>query len=562
MTTPQPVDRTIDLKHYGRLLSRRRGVILLCAVATLCATLIALAFIPNQYESDVTLMIEDDRLVSDELQKLMGGMMRTPTTYGAEEERMTKLVNRIRSRPFLERVVRSLKMDQDPLVQKRAAEECRKRPGVSPDEMAVRILVQNLESRIAFARVGPGVYKVIVADLKPENAQLLATWITGLFVDTSSRDALDRIRAAHDFGKEQLKIYEDQLQRSEDALERYKQSAITRTLQPHMVRYENLAIAEGLARRVSDEAALARVRLKPYSAALAVHGYGSEQPALLADPELVDLEGSLTVALQNEMRNRLAGTPTEIGEWPPPGAYSTLRQGLLRQIETVTARHYPTASSAARDALARYAFAKIDLDAQLRASESLGNAIATSRRQAEATPGGEIELDRLTEEVETNRRLLQSFQAQLVASDVSQAVEQTKLGMKIDILSPAPLPLKPSRPNRPKTLLAALLLGPLIGAGIAFVSEVTDPVLRTTSDFARVVPEPILGTTPLLTKLRTRQSWWRRHWIPVAIAAVVLLTGAAFLARGSLLHKLAATSVPIQMTDPKEGFDASPTKTQ
>jgi len=556
------MDRTIDLKHYGQLLWRRRGVILLCTVATLCATLIVLAFVPSQYESEVALMIEDNRLVSDELQKLMGGMMRTPTPYGVDEERMAKLVSRIRSRPFLERVIHMLKMDQDPVIRARAAVKCRKRPGVTVDEMAIRILVENLQSRISFARAGPGVYQVIVTDLSPENAQLLATWITELFVDMSGQDALERIRAAHEFGKEQLKIYEEQLDRSEDALERYQQSRITRTLQPRMVRYENLAIAEGLGRRVSDEAALARVRLKPYGAALAVHGFGSEQPALLADPEMADLETSLTVALQNEIRDRLAGTPTEVGDWPPPGAYSTLRQGLLRQIEAVASRRYPTATPAALDALSRYAFAKIDLNAQLRAAETLDNAIAVSRQQAEAAPGGEIELARLTEEVETNRRLLQSFQAQLVASDVSQAVEVTKLGLQIDIISPAPLPLKPSYPNRVKIMLAALLLGPLLGAGIAFLSEVTDPILRSMSDFARVVPEPILGTTPLLAKLRTRHSWLRRHWVPVTLSTVVLVTGAFYVVRESLLEKLASTSVPVHLTNPEEGLDAGTTKTQ
>lgn len=562
MASPQSTDRTIDLRHYGRLLWRRRGIILVCAVTTLAASIIWLVFTPRTYDSAVTLMIEDDRLVSDELQKLMGGMMQTPTQFGAEEARRAKLVSRIQSRPFLERVIRSLKMEQDPLVRERAAEEIRRRPGVSQDEMAIRILVQNLQTRIGVRALGPGVYEVVAADLRPEGAQLLARWVTELFVDTSSQEALDRIRTAHEFGQEQLRIYEEQLRRSEDALERYRQSAISRTLQPNMVRYENLGVAEGLARRVSDEVALARVRLRPYGDALAAHGFGAEQPALLADPEMVDLERSLTVALQNEMRDRLAGAPTEVGEWPPPGAYSTLRQGLLRRIESVTARHYPGAPSAAQDALARYAFAKLDLNAQLRASEALGNAIAASRRQAEATPGGEIELERLTEEVDTNRRLLQSFQAQLVASDVSRAVEQTKLGMKIEVLNPATLPLKPSRPKQAKTILAALLLGPLIGAGIAFISEVTDPVLRTTGDFARVVPEPILGTTPLLTKLRPRRGWWRRNWVPVAIGAVALITGALVLARGSLLHQLAKTSVPVQMVDPKEGFDASSKATQ
>jgi hypothetical protein len=48
----------------------------------------------------------------------------------------------------------------------------------------------------------------------------------------------------------------------------------------------------------------------------------------------------------------------------------------------------------------------------------------------------------------------------------------------------------------------------------------------------------------------------------VALSTVVLVTGGFFIARGSLLQKLVSTSVPVHLTNPKEGFDESTTKTQ
>jgi len=424
--------------------------------------------------------------------------------------------------------------------------------------MAIRILVSNLQSRIRFGRDGPGIYRVVVADYDPAFAQTLARWITELFVDTSSQESLERIRAAHEFGKEQLLIYQEQLRRAEAALERHQLSAIERGLRSGTIREGMLVPAEALYRRITDETALARLRLDAYAETLSPFGPAIDPDPVLRDPEVVELGRSLTDALRGELRRRLSAEAIETGEWPPLGALGALRRGLLQQVELVSARHCPEASAEALDVLTGYIFSKLDLDAQRDAAALLGDAIAEYRRQAQSRPGGEIERARLEEEVETSRRLLQSFQAQLVASDVSRAVEMTKLGVRIEVLDPAPLPLKPSRPNKTRILLAALLLGPLLGAGVAFLSEVLDPVLRSMEDFARVVPEPILGTTPLLTSLAVHRRWPRRHWVPLALAGLLLITLGFFAVRGRVLQRWAVVGVPVQVIDPGGVRDANP----
>lgn len=546
------LDKTVDISYYARLLWRRRSLLLLCTISAVCAALIALAFIPSEYESEVTLMIEEGQFLSVELEKLMGGVRQQSSRRGIDEERLAKLVGRIRSRPFLERVIRLLKMNEDPIILALADERRREHPEVSREEMAIRILLDNLQSRIRFSTSGPTVYKVIVADYSAENAQVLARWISELFVEISNQDALERIRAAHEFGAEQLRIYEQQLRRSETALETYRKAIIERNLTQSIVRGENLAVAEALHRRIVDETTLARVRLKPYLETLAEYGLEADRATLLADPAIDDLARSLAAALENEISDRMAGHSNGVGEWPPPGAYRAMRQDLLQHIESASSRRYPDAPPAQRDVIAGFVFSKVDLDAEEAAAEMLGQAIANYKRQAEATPGGEIELTRLTSEVEMNRRLLQSFQAQLVASDVSQAVEMTKLGMKIEILDPARLPLAPSRPDRLKLLMAAVFLGSLLGVGVAFLSETVDPVLRSLHDFAKIVPEPILGTTPLLAGMVDHRNWLRRHWVAMTLTAVLVATGGFFTLRSNLLHSIATAGVPVQVVNPED----------
>ncbi|MCK4414030.1 MAG: hypothetical protein KAY32_10830 [Candidatus Eisenbacteria sp.] len=550
------IDKSVDLKHYVRLILRRKAVLLLCTVTTLCAALIALAFAPSVYESEVTLMIEDTRMLSRELENLMVGGSQPRARYGVDEERLAQLIGRIRSRPFLEQVISLLRMTRDPLIRAQAERECQRHPEVTVEEMAMRILVKNLQSRIQFGRSGPGIYRIIVADYSPENAQLLARWISQLFVRISSQDALERIRAAHEFGVEQLRIYEEHLRKSERALEEYKHSLIEQTLTQSLVREDNLLLAEALHRRMDEGVPQAQSRLRAYTSALQTHSLETKQAALLGDPEMRDLRASLSSAIENELRNRLTSSTGDIGDWQASTAYGTRRQSLLQQIETIAARHHPALPSDALETVAMFAFATLDLQAQRGAVRTLANAIANFKRRVESSPGGEIELQRLENDVAMNQRLLQSFQSQLVASDLSRAVEMTKIGLQIEVLDPAHLPLSPSHPNRPKVLAAALFLGVLLGALFAFIGQTLDPVLRSLDDFTRTAPEPILGTIPLLSRMLVRHGWFRRHWVIVGLAAVLTLTGAFFVMREVLRDQIAATGVPVQLANPEEMSDA------
>ena len=549
MSTTSPLDKTIDIRHYVQIIWRRKWIILLCLVTTLCATAIAMNFMPSEYESTVTLTMEESQAISQQLEALMGGVMRSGTHRNINEERLAKLAGRVRSRPFLERVIRLLNMHNDPLIRQRAAEMAARYPDVTTEEMAIRLLVRNLESRIRFGSSGFGIYRITVADHSPQNAQILAQWISQIFADLSSQETLERIQEARDFGTEQLRIYEERLRRSEERLEAYRQSMIEQSLAQSAVRSDNLVQAEALLRKIEDEVALAEERIDRYLPTLVSQGINAKQLATLTEDQVRTLARNLTTTMRNEVLDRLAGQSAAATDWPP-AEYGSQRRDLLRQIERVTVAQYPNASTDLTSAITRYTFSRLDWKAQQETASMMSSAIATFRERIEASPGGEIQLTRLENEVENNRRLLQSFQAQLVASDLSSAVNMTRLGLNIEILDPAQVPLEPSRPNHVKLLLSSLALGGLLGLGFAFVGETLDPVLRTVDDFRKVAPEPILGTTPLIGKLVSHKSWIRRFWILLTLIVVLLLTGGFFLIRSNILRDIAVKGVPIQVEEP------------
>jgi len=543
------IDTTVDLRHYWRMIWRRREIIILCAVASVCAAAIVLALTPEEYESRATIMIEDSRLLSNEIEKVIGGLAQAPNRYGIEEERMARLVGRVRSRPFLERVVRTLQMEQDPVVRAEAAKLQAADPQLTIDEVAVRMLVSNLKSRINFERAGPGLYRIIVSAYSAENARTLARCISEQYVEISSESSLDRIRAAHEFGSEQAQIYERQLHEAEGALEAYQRTMIDRSLSRRLISTENLPRAEALHGRLLDEVQGARARLQ--AVADSARG-GSARISASGSARIRDLQASFASTLKDDVRRRLSSTSASGTEsmWPPLGTYAAFRSLLQQELRQIPPS--PAGRPGAEDAgmAVRLAGAQIELEVLQEAAGMLGGSIGEFRRQAQSSPEQELELARLERNVENSRKLLESFRSQQVASDVSRAVEVTDVGLRIEILDPAALPMGPSRPNRPKVLAASLFLGPLLGACLAFVTENLDPTLRTLDDFARIMPEPVLGTTPLISRPPSQRPWIRRHWAPAAAAGVVLLTGALFAARSTLVQQLAGSARPVQMSAP------------
>ncbi len=552
------LDKTIDIKHYVRMFWRHKGIIILCTITAFCAALIALAFQSNVYESHAVLMMEDPGLVSGGVMALTEGIMQpSRTDRNVDEKRMAHLAGRIRSRPFLERVVRMLRMHEDANIRELARERRRSHPELSLDEMATRILVDDLQNRISFRAMGPGVYRVTVAAFSATNAQRLAWWISQLFVDISNERTLENITEAESFGQDLLQRYDERLRLSEQALERARQGLIEENLAPKLVHADNLRAAEALAQRIDDALSRARIRTRSYEDDLARHGLESERPPISEAPAVRDLATRMAAALRNTVIDRLAGeVVTDPGDWPPAGAYSGLRRDLLQQAEMLAAARHPDAGDEAARALAALVFSRIDVEAQQYAAQMLATALEDYRLRAASLPIQEAELARLEGITSRNRRLRERVEDYVVGADVRRSVETAKLGLQIEILDPARLPLSPSHPNRKKILMASILLGGLLGAGFAFLMETMDPILRSADDFARMAPGPVLGRTPLLARrLRLRRSWVRRYWIVLVLVLVGLLTGGFFLVRSRILHELAITQMPVQTIDPETELD-------
>jgi protein tyrosine kinase modulator len=544
-------ESSLDVMSYVRMIWERKGIVFLCAVVVICATLIGLTFVRGVYESSAVLLIQDKTSLVRQLDDIAGVQQ-----YGRDEDRKRRdlLVGKITSRPFLERVIRMLKMDEAPALREQARRACEGHPGISVDEMTIRIMVNNLQNRIRVRQAGHSQFRVTVADYEAETAQRLTKWITELFRDLSRQEVLDGIRAAHDFGTEQQQIYLRELRDAEARLSLAQQTNIQQSLIGDLVNGENLIFARSILRGIEEAASGAQGRLSFYSRQLTDETIeDSDLESLLQNPVVDRLTEDLVNAIKRELINRLMGSPAEMTDIRASAEHSLLRRNLYQQAETIGTSAVSDEETATIEMIGGYIFSQIDLQAQRESGTFLRTAISDFSRRAEEGPVQELQIAHLEQEVAAKSELLALFNKQLVSSDVRQAVESTKLGLQTEILDPARMPLRETRPNRQRVILMAILGGPLVGIGLAYLIGMIDPVLRSVTDFSRIMPEPILGSTPLLGPLASDRSGFRRFWVVSTIGIVIILTIAFFLIRGQFIETPEPNGTQPQTTGMESG---------
>jgi capsular polysaccharide biosynthesis protein len=99
----------------------------------------------------------------------------------------------------------------------------------------------------------------------------------------------------------------------------------------------------------------------------------------------------------------------------------------------------------------------------------------------------------------------QAFLAVDIANTVAQVFqEEVKELMNVDnvnILSPAELPENPSpvKPNKMLNMAIALVIGLMVGVGLAFLLEYLDTTIKTEHDVEELLGLPILGFVSKIT---------------------------------------------------------------
>jgi polysaccharide biosynthesis transport protein len=161
---------------------------------------------------------------------------------------------------------------------------------------------------------------------------------------------------------------------------------------------------------------------------------------------------------------------------------------LQNQINSIDASIKTELSNITSRAYNSYQFAKTSED-------TVKAQIAKQQDEVNRLSDNTAKLQVLAQQALSNRAQYQSLFSQVQQASVQQGIHATRLS----IVDPAEVPGLPSFPNYPIALAVALLLGLLLGIGLAFLRQSMDVSVTLPIDVERAVHSPVLAFLPLFS---------------------------------------------------------------
>jgi capsular exopolysaccharide synthesis family protein len=176
----------------------------------------------------------------------------------------------------------------------------------------------------------------------------------------------------------------------------------------------------------------------------------------------------------------------------------------------------------------RVASARSSLEAlQTEVNEATTNDIVKAK---ESRPYWEAK--RKLEELQNFGRILTM---KIAAEKIDVALPKTTM---VEIMDPAEVNMKPVRPNKPLNIALGIIIGLVVGVGLAFFIEYLDTSVKTIDDVERSLQSPVLGVIPQNVGLVMEEGMDSPH----AEAYRVLRTNLLFSRKDDKLNTVAVVS--------------------
>jgi polysaccharide biosynthesis transport protein len=519
----QQPESSFDVRDLLWKVRRHRWLPFLPLVAALCVGVIYIRITPRLYQSFVVVSYGDQTPISAALQPLV----QTQRDNESLLDKTSRVNARIHSRSFLAAMVARLGLNRDPELLLEASAETRRWRGVSPDDYAMRTASTRLARKIIVAPVGQSFIRISAIDRDPYSAQRIALTIADALIEEGQRSTMERMQARGEFSADQIAVYEERLRKSEAALRAYEESIIGRKLGSNLVDEGNLDQARALVRSIDEEMDQIKGRIESDLGEWRRRSGGAVGPPQLQSDNATQLEARL-VALESAYSltslkpARVAGDDENASMEQKIGR---ARASLLAEYEAVAASLGAGIPEGAGEIAAGVALDRAELRSLREKRSQLTKLIGAYAQSVQESPREQLELERLRQEVQTNRDLLLALRKEATSSRISEALETSQLGLKLEIVEAPQLPLGPFYPDRLRILMAALAIGTLAGVGVVFAVEKLAAVVRTVEQAEHEIGAKVIGTVPRIEGWGRPGSYLHRQWPLLSILLVLVVTG-------------------------------------
>jgi polysaccharide biosynthesis transport protein len=451
---------------YWRIIRIRKTVILLVFLLIAITTTVVTFFLPESYSSMVRISIENYKSDVDT------GLKNEPISMGWDPFRMQTEFQRIQSRPVLERVVERLNL------QEQWAKKFNS-PTPLSKEQAYRMLKGSVDVRQSHNST---LVEITAYSSDKDEAPRIANEVAEVYRNVRDQAREKLVQHGIEKLQGQLKIQEASISatqslvnklRAELGISDYDAAGTqpTPTLEQETLRKIDNQRME--AERTFLEASNVYTKL----ASLSREEQKNAAPLVVGRAnslnDLIGQENSANVKLANLTGQGFGPEHSDVR------AITQTRDQVMKQIDAEL--------KGLTNGL------RIQMETAQSTAHEYGRQMATARQRdltnyATTRPYYEAK-EELTKMKLIHDRLAMNVQSEIIA------LASPKAGA-VEVIEPAVKNDKPVRPNKPLNIALGVIVGLIIGVGLAFFIEYLDTSVKTIDDVERALQAPVLGVIP------------------------------------------------------------------
>ncbi len=483
----------------------RRWLALGVAWAVCLLGWLAVAMIPNSYQSRARIFVQLDDVLAQQIGIGAGSRAR-------DIERVRQTLTGTQN---MEQIVRATRIGDSV---------------TTPQQMEAA--VKRLAQDVSVVSEGDNLFEITAVsgrrDLSDAENARLAQDVAQRMIDLFREGNLGGTRGEM---RETLEFLDQQLADRQGELEQAEQRRLTfEAANPELIGGPQAIAAQlsaGRAELRSIEADLAAAR----SALAAIEGQIANTPRTLVDPN----SGSPRAALAQAQANLAAMRGRGLTDSHPDMV------ALQRQIAALRAQTDEGAGGSSNPAYASLQSMRVERQASVQALESRVAALRAEISSINASqarePGVTAEAQRISRDYEVLRSQYDKLLQDREELRLRGQVENERNAIKFEVIDPPVTPRAPASPNRPLLLLAVLVAGIGTGGAAAFALGKLNGSFATAGKLERRFDLPVIGTiSHTLTDAGLRQRYRQIKLFAggaLALGAMfVVLIGLEFFHRG------------------------------
>lgn len=453
--------KEIHLVDYLLVLRRRRWIVITTFMIVIAAVVIGVYRKPapvSEFEATATLLVKPDRPA---LTNIQGGQLPYYQNFDEGVDQRTEIYI-LKSREMLERLVNELDV---------------KAFDIGSDDQDV--IYQYFRNAVEIEPVG-GTYlvNIVATDIDQKNVVILANTMAEVYIDYNLQTKLSAARKTLVWLNEQLVDLQGKVENAYSAIAEFqdKNKILAVEMAPEVIsaKLADLTTTYERAKRARIEAEtrmaeLQRIRQQGAS-------FSDDLAITLNDPVLEKLRAEITDA-EIERSNLLQSYKDKHPKVKQADLkLETLRENMLSTVNTL--------------------FQKLESDlAVLRASEQTAlEGLDAFKNDAVETNNKRLEYSKLKSELTSSEELHAMLFRQLKETSITENLVDKNL---IRLLEPARIAKDITTPVKREQMIAfGVVIGILLGIGLAFLFEYFDKTLKNPEDVEHFLDLPVLGTIP------------------------------------------------------------------